>query len=140
LVIWQAAVELQRFERQRSALQSVVGRYPRSAGFVCVVESSSAVPSQDYRRASIAMLTSHGEKLKCVIGVIEGSSFRTAATRSVLSGMVLLLPRQRFEFQISATVAAAAPILERCCENVSTQSLVAAQRALCEGLAGSSAR
>src|SRR5207253_695128 len=92
LVVWQAPVELQRFERQRAALHSTVARYPRRAGFVCVVDQSALLPSAEFRKASITLLTSHGDKLKCVIGVIEGSSFRTAAARSVMAGMVMLLP------------------------------------------------
>lgn len=140
LLVWQAPVELQRFERQRAALQSVVERYPRRAGFVCVIEPSAPAPSSAFRKASISLLTSHGDKLRCVIGVIEGTSFRTAATRSVMSGMVMLMPRQRFEFQIVATVDGAGPLLERHCDNVSTQSLVAAHRALRDGLTSSPSR
>ena len=138
-VVWQAPVELQRFERQRAALQAMVDRHPKRAGFMCVIEPNARVPNDDFRKASIALLMSHGDKLKCVIGVIEGSGVRTAATRGVMSGMVLLLPKRRFEFQIAASVVAGGPTLERYCDNVSTTGLVAAHRALCDGLGGSHA-
>ena len=136
LVVWRAPVIATRFERQRLALQRVVERCPGRAGFVCVIESGVPVPDDEFRRASIDLVGSHGDQLKCVVCVIEGSGFRAAATRSVLSGMALLLPRRGFEFRITATVDAAAPVLEQYCEGVTGLSLIYAHRDVRSGLAG----
>lgn len=40
------------------------------------------------------MILSHGTQLKCVAVVIEAEGFKAALTRSVLTGMALLLPRR----------------------------------------------
>jgi hypothetical protein len=91
VVIWRDAVVEHRFERQQAGLADVVRRHRDGAGFLCVIEPTAAPPNDRLRRASIKMVESHGESLRCVAVVIEGEGFRAAITRSVISGMLLLL-------------------------------------------------
>jgi hypothetical protein len=95
LVVWRGAVERTLFEHQRAALAEVVQRNPDGAGFLCLVEETAKPPDDELRRASTQMVAAHGRRLRCVACVIEGSGFKAAVTRSVLSGMALLLTRQR---------------------------------------------
>jgi len=94
VVIWREAVTPQRFERQRAGLEKVLEDREDGAGFLCVIEPTSAPPDDALRRASTQMVETHADRLKCVAVVIEGEGFRAAITRSVISGMALLLPRR----------------------------------------------
>jgi hypothetical protein len=91
LVVWHGAVTQPLFDRQQAALKAVVAQHPGDAGFMCVVGSSSPPPDSRLRQASLDMITRHGDRLAWVICVIEGDGLHAATTRSVLSGMSLLL-------------------------------------------------
>lgn len=106
IVVWRENVTAERFRRQELALQDVVRRYPREAGFLCVVEAGTTPPDERLRNASAEMIDAHGDRLRCLACVIEGSGFRAALTRSALSGIALLIARRELKF--AATVSAAA--------------------------------
>lgn len=106
IVVWRDDVTVERFRRQELALQEVVRRYPREAGFMCVVEAGTSPPDERLRAASAEMINAHGDRLRCLACVIEGSGFRAALTRSALSGIALLMARRELKF--TATVSAAA--------------------------------
>jgi len=95
VAIWRGAATQERFEHQRAGLAEVIRNHPDGAGFLCVIEPTSAPPNDRLRRASIEMITSHGELLKCVAVVIEGEGFRAAIARSVLSGMRLIFRQNK---------------------------------------------
>jgi hypothetical protein len=92
VAIWRGAATPERFEDQRAGLAEVVRNHPDGAGFLCVIEPTSAPPSDRLRRASIEMITVHKDRLKCVAVVIEGEGFRAATVRGVISGMRLIFP------------------------------------------------
>lgn len=94
VVIWRQGVTRERFEQQRAGLTEVVRRHPQGVGFMCVIEPTTKPPDDRLRKASLEMITALGPKLRCLTVVIEGEGFRAAITRSVISGMALLLPRQ----------------------------------------------
>jgi hypothetical protein len=123
MVVWHAAVTSDRFIRQKHALDDVVRRYPLRAGLLCVVESCAPVPEPAMREASAKMVASYGDRLRCVACVIEASGFRGAITRSVLSGMALLISHG-LEVKFTGTVAAAAPWIAGRCLGVSAVTLL----------------
>jgi hypothetical protein len=108
IVIWREAVIKSRFDRQAAGLAEVVKRNPDGSCFICVVEPTAAPPDDKLRKASVEMVESHGEKLKCVACVIEGTGFRAAVGRSVLSGMALLFGRRETPLSFFANTSAAA--------------------------------
>jgi hypothetical protein len=107
IVIWREAVIKSRFDRQAAGLAEVVKRNPEGACFICVVEPTAAPPDDKLRTASVEMVASHGEKLKCVACVIEGTGFRAAVGRSVLSGMALIFGRRETPLSFFANTSAA---------------------------------
>jgi len=107
VVIWREAVIKSRFDRQAAGLAEVVKRNPEGSCFLCVVEPSAAPPDDKLRAASVEMVASHGERLKCVACVIEGTGFRAAVGRSVLSGMALLFGRRDTPLSFFANTSAA---------------------------------
>jgi hypothetical protein len=134
LVVWRRPVVRETFLRQRAALEAVVARYHGRAGFVTVIETDTPPPDDELRKASVEMITSVATQLACVACVIEGNGFRAAATRSVLSGMALLLPRMPMQLKFVANIQAAGSFVESRCEGVSSEALCQAHRALRERL------
>lgn len=92
--VWRRDVTQASFARQRAALAEVVARHPGSAAFLCVIEPTSKPPSDELRRASVAMLDEHGDRLKRVAMVIEGTGFRASLVRTILSGLALTWSRR----------------------------------------------
>lgn len=89
--LWRKKPTRERFEIQRRCLEAVVKKYPGRAAFMCFVEAGTEPPDDDIRKASSAMITSHGSNLKAVACVIDGSGFKAAISRTVLSGIALLI-------------------------------------------------
>lgn len=118
LSLWQAKPTPERFAIQRSHLHAAVGREPGKIVFMCVVSPHADPPDEAERKASADMITSQGTKLLGVACVIEGVGFRAAITRTVLTGVVLLIhspaPLKLFE-----SVRLASPFLARCLKRTS---------------------
>ncbi|MES1186719.1 MAG: hypothetical protein ABUL60_23090, partial [Myxococcales bacterium] len=79
------------FELQRAELASAALRRPGKQLFVCVIAAKADAPDQDVRDATSAMVTALGSKLAACACVIEGTGFRAAITRTVLTGMLLVV-------------------------------------------------
>lgn len=113
LALWRSKPTPERFGIQRAHLHAQIARAPGQVAFLCVVEPHAEPPDEAERKASASMITSQGAKLLGVACVIEGSGFRAAITRTVLSGMVMLIrtpsPQKLFD-----SVRAASPFLARC--------------------------
>lgn len=107
VVVWRSAVIVPRFEKQKAGLATVVANHPGKAAFLFVVEPTAAPPDEALRKASTQMVASHGDRLRCVAGVIEGTGFKAAVTRSVLSGMTLLLGKREVPVSYFARVGEA---------------------------------
>jgi hypothetical protein len=72
------------------------------------------------------MLASHGSRLKCVACTIEGSGFKAAVTRSVLSGMALLFANRKTPVSFFANVPNAVAWMSDWLPSGNTMSAVAA--------------
>jgi hypothetical protein len=90
VAIWRGNSTPARVAIQGACLTEVVGLAPGRAGFLCVVEETSAPPDEKAREASSRMLNAQGSNLRAVACVIEGSGFRASIVRSVASGIVWL--------------------------------------------------
>jgi hypothetical protein len=91
IAIWRQKPNRELFEIQRKCLDDVVAKNTGKAAFLCIVEPTSEPPEDDIRKAASKMISDHDENLKCVAVVIEGTGFRSAITRTVLSGILLLV-------------------------------------------------
>ncbi len=90
VALWKAKPSRLLFEVQRNELAKVVDAHRGSAAFICIVQEGTPDPEDDVRKASADMISSHGANLAAVACVIEGSGFRAAITRTVLTGIVFL--------------------------------------------------
>jgi hypothetical protein len=114
VAIWRKDSTVERVKKQSEGLAKVVAQAPGKVGFLCVVEENSAPPNEEARRASARMLEEHGDRLRAVAVVIEGSGFRASIVRSVASGIVWLARRQsKTPVSYVATVDAGAKCLAK---------------------------
>jgi hypothetical protein len=108
IAVWRRKPNRELFEAEKKCLEEVVAKNIGKSAFVCVVEPTSEPPDDDIRKASSSMITSHEKNLKCVALVIEGTGFRNAITRTVMSGIVMLIrtpaPIKFFDTPKSASV------------------------------------
>jgi hypothetical protein len=91
VAIWSQKPDHAHVRIQRERLEAVVAHQQKRSGFLCVVADRTEPPAQPEREASAAMIASHDGKLDAVACVIEGSGFRSAISRTAISGMILLL-------------------------------------------------
>src|SRR6187551_1020728 len=85
MALWRKKPTASTFEMQRAYLDSAVKKLSGRVVFMCVVEGGTEPPEDDIRKASSTMITSHGEALKAVAIVVEGSGFKAAISRTVIS-------------------------------------------------------
>ncbi len=91
VALWRKKPTVERFRIQKRYLDDAVRARPGEVAFLCIVEPGTEPPDEDVRKASSEMVSAHGTNLRCMALVIEGTGFRAAITRSVLSGIVLLV-------------------------------------------------
>jgi len=107
ILLWRGVVNESRFRLQREAIEQVASRHPGDAGILCIIEPASEPPPQSLREAASTLLNQFAPKLRCVAYVIEGTGFRAATIRGVLSG-IELVRRSAYPARYFATVAEAA--------------------------------
>jgi hypothetical protein len=124
VAIWNRKPTRPLFDHQRAALAGCVLRYPGRALFLCIVSNQADPPEQDVRDASVKMILGHERKLAGCACVIEGSGFRAAITRTVLTGMTLVartpIPISFFD-QVSAACDWLQPRAGRPLRDLTTQ-------------------
>lgn len=91
IAIWRRKPNHELFDVQKRCLDEVVAKNKGKSAFICVVEPTAEPPDDDIRKASALMISAHEKNLKGVALVIEGAGFRAAITRTVLSGIVMLI-------------------------------------------------
>lgn len=91
VALWRKKPTKERFEIQRACLAAAVAKHPARTAFLCLVEPGTEPPDDDIRKASSTMVSGHGANLKAVAIVIEGTGFKAAISRTVLSGIVFLI-------------------------------------------------
>ncbi|MET0340390.1 MAG: hypothetical protein ABW252_05280 [Polyangiales bacterium] len=130
IVVWRGEVTLERFRRQRAALLGMFARHPEGVGLLCVIERNVAPPDEYFRRASAEMIDSFGSRLCGVLCVIEDEGFRGSVTRSVLSGMALLLRSRAPARKFSSSVASGSTWLVGQCPATTARRLLLATHEL----------
>lgn len=108
VAVWRSRVTHDSFNRQSAALRSVVQLHPGVAGFLCIVEPGANPPDEELRRASAHMIAVHGDRLALAAAVIEGSGFRAAVARSVLTTIAMVVPGLRTKVSFFSSVPDAA--------------------------------
>jgi hypothetical protein len=111
IAVWHTQPTRALFEIQRTHLAATVALHPTRAAFMCVVSQRADPPEQEIRDASSKMIASHAGKLAGCACVIEGSGFRSAITRTVLTGIIFVV-RSPVPYLFCESVTAACGWLE----------------------------
>jgi molybdopterin converting factor small subunit len=106
VLLWRGVVNEPRFQLQREAIELVANGSPGDAVILCVIEPTSEPPPQELREAATRLLNELAPKIRCVAFVIEGSGFRAAMIRGVLSSLELMR-RSAYHVRYFASVAEA---------------------------------
>jgi hypothetical protein len=111
IAVWETKPTPALFEIQRAHLANAVARHPTRATFMCVVSRHADPPDQEVRDASSKMIASHVGNLAGCACVIEGSGFRSALTRTVLTSILFVI-RSPVPYVFCESVLAACKWLE----------------------------
>jgi hypothetical protein len=98
-VIWRRDTTVEGGEHLRSACTAFARTQPRGIGLLTVVESGAPLPPGPARRAIADFLAEGSAFIKCSAVVFEGSGFRAAAVRSVVTGLTLMA-RQAYPHRV----------------------------------------
>jgi len=90
VLLWRGGVTHSRFQLQKEAMEHTTSQYPGDASILCVIEPASEPPDQELRQAASKLLTELGPQIRCLAFAVEGSGFRAAMIRGVLSSVELL--------------------------------------------------
>jgi hypothetical protein len=89
-VIWRRETSVEAALHLRYACADFAREHPRGIGLLTVVGASAPLPTAAARKAVADFLAEGSAYIKCSAVVIEGSGFRSAAVRSVVTGLTLL--------------------------------------------------
>jgi hypothetical protein len=109
----------------------VVRRALRSLGpgrrvFFAVIETTSVPPDQAVRRAFIKLFEEQAADLAMALVTIRGEGFRVAMVRTIVAGILTLMPRLRFPKHIGGSLEQAARVVADHVADIDSAGLLAA--------------
>ncbi|WP_437287418.1 serine/threonine-protein kinase [Sorangium sp. So ce406] len=97
--IWLQETAEDDVRRVSEACAEFAKQHPRGIGLLTIVEGEAPLPQAAARRALARFLAEASAFIRCSAVVLEGSGFRAAAVRSVVTGLSLVA-RQRFPHRV----------------------------------------
>ena len=109
LVIWRSGGEttLEAVGKLRREFERFAAAHPSGVTLLTIVETGAALPPSHVRDALAGFMRSCDGKLKLSAVAFEGTGFRAAAVRGVVTSLTLLA-RQPFPHKVFSTVEEAA--------------------------------
>ncbi|WP_433931410.1 serine/threonine-protein kinase [Sorangium cellulosum] len=98
-IIWRRETAEDDVRRVSEACAEFAKQHPRGIGLLTIVEDGAPLPQAPARRALARFLAEASAFIRCSAVVLEGSGFRAAAVRSVVTGLSLVA-RQRFPHKV----------------------------------------
>ncbi|HET9953731.1 MAG TPA: hypothetical protein VFQ61_04490 [Polyangiaceae bacterium] len=98
-VIWRRETTLEGAGHLRSACTAFAQHHPKGIGLLTIVESGAPLPVSAVRKEIAAFLGDASSFIKCSAVIFEGSGFRAASVRSVVTGLTLLA-RQAYPHKV----------------------------------------
>jgi hypothetical protein len=90
-VVWKRETTLEGVEALAQAYREQASRYPSGVYLLTIIEQGAPMPSTEEREAVAVFLRSGGGRTRMSAVVSEGSGFRAAAVRSVVTGLAMLV-------------------------------------------------
>jgi hypothetical protein len=107
MVIWRKETTIDGAQHLHHACTAFAHTQPRGIGLLTIVESGAPLPPSAARDAIATFLASGSAFIKASAVVFEGSGFRAAAVRSVVTGLTLMA-RQAYPHKVCDLDEAAA--------------------------------
>ena len=95
IAIWRGIATEEMYRRINDELLQLTTRYPQHCAYMQIIETSAKPPTAAHRKIAMDGVKAVGDKLGCVLVVVEGSEIRSTLVRAVLTGMTLLIPRMQ---------------------------------------------
>jgi hypothetical protein len=90
ILIWRAETTLDAVVAVRRELDALGRVFPSGIGLLTIVEQAAPVPPGEVRSALARVLADYGASIRHSAVVHEGSGFRAAAIRGVVTGLTML--------------------------------------------------
>jgi hypothetical protein len=125
LVMWRGETRATTVNAMYPALQKLTRHFPKSVGMLTVIEENAPAPSAEARAAIARLFASAADDVICSAVAFEGSGFRAAFVRGVVTSLTMLA-RQPFPHKVFPGVPQAAvwlmPRLPTITPRVATQA------------------
>lgn len=90
ILVWKHETTTDGVHKLKSTYQSLAEKYPKNVFLLTIVEQDAPMPPSPVRVALADFLASCGGKMVLSAVVHEGSGFRAAAVRSVVTGLAMM--------------------------------------------------
>ncbi|HEY6877594.1 MAG TPA: hypothetical protein VI299_06220 [Polyangiales bacterium] len=90
-VVWKRETTAEGVEALTEAYREQTARYPSGVYLLTIVEKDAPMPPVEQREAVAVFLRSGAGRTRMSAVVIEGTGFRAAAVRSVVTGLAMLV-------------------------------------------------
>jgi hypothetical protein len=106
-VVWRQRTTLVGTENLRRECRKFAAKHADGIGLLTVVAAEAPMPASPVRQAVAEFLAEGGAYIKCSSVLMEGTGFRAAAVRSVVTGLTMLA-RQCYPHRVCSVPDAAA--------------------------------
>jgi hypothetical protein len=89
-VVWRRETTLQGARALLRECNQFATRHPQGIGLLTIVSEKAPMPASPVRKEVADFLTQGSAYIKCSVVLMEGTGFRAAAVRSVVTGLTLL--------------------------------------------------
>jgi hypothetical protein len=89
-VVWRNETTLDGVRALHSECSKFATKHPRGIGLLTIVSAGAPMPASPVRQAVAAFLAQGSLYIKCSGVLMEGTGFRAAAVRSVVTGLTML--------------------------------------------------
>lgn len=104
-VIWRRETTMQGASHLRAGCTEFAMHHPRGIGLLTIVEARAPMPPSEPRNEIASFLHDASSFIKCSAVVYEGTGFRAAAVRSVVTGLTMMA-RQAYPHRVCDLVEA----------------------------------
>jgi hypothetical protein len=89
-VVWRRDTTLAGAQALDRECARFATKHPRGIGLLTIVSATAPMPASPVRQAMADFLTRGSTFIKCSVVLMEGTGFRAAAVRSVVTGLTML--------------------------------------------------
>ena len=89
-VVWRHETTVEAVRQLDEAVAELARSHPKGIGMLTVVAEGAPLPPSAARKAIADLLTASTAFIRCSVVIMEGTGFRAAAVRSVVTGLTML--------------------------------------------------